>query len=148
MGKLIFPDIHISISEYACLCCNGLPPQLKTDRHYYQFFLKWEALRTAWGRPIKISKGGGWRCPRYQYQLIMNRKTRATCSPHFFFALDNDFNTEQECQDFATLIEEMFPFMRIGYLGYLNAGKTFVHLDEAYLVKPKPSPTWIEGYRW
>lgn len=145
----IFPDIHIYVAEYACLCCGQLPPDIYDNQNYYNFFRDWENIREEWGKPIKISKeGGGYRCPKYQYRLIIKKSTKATCSPHFFFALDNDLDSKEEVLKFAEIVEKVHPEMRMGYLGYLDQGKTFVHLDEAYRVRPKPSPTWIEGYRW
>jgi len=148
VGKLIFPDVHIYESEYACPCCGRLPPDLYKDQNYYNFFLKWERIRANWGKSIKISKGGGWRCTQYQLSLFRRQRTNAMLSPHFFFALDNDVDTKQEVYDFVKLVEELFPEMRIGYLTYLEKGKTFVHIDTAYLVRPNPTENWREGLRW
>lgn len=148
MGKFIFPDIHILKTELECPCCGQLPPDLKKDQNYYTFYLKWEKIRGIWGRGIAISKGGGYRCPNYQRNLILNGKTKAALSPHYFYALDNDVDTEQEVYDFVKIVEDLFPEMRIGYLTYLEQGKTFVHIDEAYLVKPCPTQQWREGLRW
>ena len=147
MGK-IFSDVHIYESEYECPCCKQLPPDIHEDENYHKFFLKWERIRTVWGKPIRISKGGGWRCPKYQLSLFNNRKTSAILSPHFFFALDNDLNTKKEVFDFVGIIQVLYPDMRIGYLTYLDKGMTFVHIDEAYLVKPRPTDNWREKLRW
>lgn len=144
----IFSNIHISEAEYRCPCCGKLPPDLHVHPVYFEFFQIWEDLREAWKRPVKIPKGGGWRCPRYQYSLILADKTKATCSPHFFFALDNDFSSRAECVDYLTLIEKRHPELRVGFQAYLEAGKSFVHIDCCYLVEPRPSLTWIRGYRW
>lgn len=149
MARFIFPDIHILITELHCPCCNQLPPDLYKDPNYYTFYSKWERIRDSWGKGIPISKkGGGYRCPNYQRNLIINKKTKAALSPHSFYALDNDLDTEQEVYDFVELVESQFPEMRIGYLTYLEQGMTFVHIDEAYLVKPCPTLQWREGLRW
>lgn len=148
MGRFVFPYIHVLKTEFECPCCHSLPPDLYVDGRYYSFFEKWELLRSEWGKPISISKGGGWRCPRYQYRLIKDGKTTATVSPHSFFALDNDFNTTYEVYRFVNLVEELFPQMRMGFDKYLEQGKTFVHIDEVFLIKPRPSLSWIPGYRW
>ena len=148
MSRLIFPNINVTLKEFQCPCCGELPPDLNKDNFYLISFLKWQALRNIWGKPIPISKGGGYRCSRYQANLVLQGKTNACCSPHFFWALDNDFNTEDEVQRFVDLVDEHFPEMRMGYMSYLKQGKTFVHLDNAYLVVPRPRPSWEEGVRW
>ena len=148
MAKFIFQDIHILESELACPCCGRLPPDIYKDQNFYTFYSKWERLRTRWGRSIPISKGGGYRCPNYQRSLILNKKTKAALSPHYFYALDNDVDTKEEVYEFVALVDELFPEMRMGYLTYLEQGMTFVHIDEAYLVKPCPTPHWRPGLRW
>lgn len=148
MSSYLFPGIHITRYEYECPCCESLPPQIYDDINYHNFFLMWENLREELGQPIKISRGGGWRCPKYQYSLIKAGKTRATCSPHSFFALDNDFDTAAECVRFVEAVKRLYPEMRIGHRQYLAAGKTFVHIDICYLVKPRPAQTWVEGFEW
>ena len=148
MSQLIFPNINIFIKEYQCPCCGELPINLYTDDFYLNSFQNWQVLRNEWGKPIPISKGGGFRCSRYQANLLLAGKTTACCSPHFFWALDNDLDTRDECEKFVELVDLRFPEMRIGYLKYLELGKTFVHLDRAYLVSPQPVASWQEGVRW
>jgi len=148
MSALVFPGIQIYVRELQCPCCGSLPPDLKENDFYLNFFQQWQVVRTEWGKPIPISKGGGFRCSRYQANLVLAGKTKACCSPHFFGALDNDLESADECEEFVDLVDRRFPEMRIGYLKYIMANKTFVHIDNAYLVTPKPSPTWVEGYRW
>ena len=144
----IFPDIHIYKSEYQCPCCDRLPPDIYNNKIYHEFFLKWERIRSAWGKPIRISRGGGWRCPKYQLSLFVKNKTSAILSPHFFLALDNDLDTRKEVLDFVGLVKSLYPDMRIGYLTYLEKGMTFVHIDQAYLVQPRPTDNWREKFRW
>jgi len=148
MSEPIFPGINISVKEYQCPCCGELPPNLHTDDFYRTSFQKWQVLRGDWGKPIPISKGGGYRCSRYQANLLLAGKTDACCSPHFFWALDNDFATREECLDFLVLVDGRFPELRVGVYKYLELGKTFVHIDNAFLVKPSPNPSWIEAVRW
>lgn len=148
MSDPIFPGINISIKEYQCPCCGELPPDLLNGTFYSSSFQKWQVLRNEWGKPIPISKGGGFRCSRYQANLLLVGKTNACCSPHFFWALDNDFETREECENFVELVDLRFPEFRMGYLLYLTQGKTFVHIDNAYQVTPLPRPSWKEGVRW
>ena len=148
MSEPIFPGINILIKEYQCPCCGALPPDLRASPFYLISFQKWQVIRGDWGKPIPISKGGGFRCSRYQANLLLAGKTDTCCSPHFFWALDNDFDTKEECEEFALRVEARFPELRIGTKSYLAAGKTFVHIDNAYLVTPQPSPTWVENYKW
>jgi len=148
MSEFIFPGIKILIKELQCPCCGQLPPDLYTDDFYLTSFNVWQVIRDEWGKPIPISRGGGYRCPKYQLNLILSGKTKACCSPHYFWALDNDLDSAMECEEFVDLVDRLFPDLRIGYLSYINAGKSFVHLDNAYLVKPKPNPSWIKGVRW
>lgn len=145
----IFPGIHITEKEFSCPCCDRLPPDLRKDIKYSYFasFIKWERIREHWGKPIIIGKGGGYRCPRYQYNLIIKRKTNASTSAHSFWALDNDMDNERETERFAKLAMELFPEMRIIYKCYLERGQTFVHIDEGYLVEPRPSDSWVREFR-
>lgn len=148
MSQLIFPNINISIKEYQCPCCGSLPPGLMANPFYLSSFQVWQAIRNEWDRPIPISKGGGYRCSKYQANLILAGKTKAACSPHHFWALDNDLETVDECEVFVDLVDRRFPELRIGYLSYINQGMSFVHLDNAYLVTPQPMESWKEGTRW
>ena len=76
--------------------------------------------------------------------------TQAACSSHYFWALDNDLDSAMECEAFVDLVDRKFPDLRIGYLRYINLRipKTFVHIDNAYLVKPSPNASWVKGVRW
>lgn len=148
MSKYVFPNIHITEHEYECPCCGRLPPEIYSDGRYRNFFLMWENAREELDRPIIISRGGGWRCTKYQYSLIRAGKTKATCSPHSFFALDNDFDTAVECLRFVEVVQQLYPDARLGYRQYLDVGKTFVHFDICYLVSPRPAFSWKEGVEW
>lgn len=150
MSEFIFPGIKILIKELQCPCCGQLPPNLYTDDFYLTSFNVWQVIRDEWGKPIPISRGGGYRCPKYQLNLILSGKTKAACSPHYFWALDNDLDSVMECEEFVELVDSKFPDLRIGYLKYINlrVPKTFVHIDNAYLVKPQPNQSWVKGVRW
>lgn len=149
MGKLLFPDIHILKSEYACPCCGKLPPDIFNDIFYYQSFLIFEGIRDEWGRPIPISKGGGgWRCSHFQFQLIMAGKTEATLNPHSFWALDLDVDSKEDVLKLVHIIDHKYPELRKGYHKYLKQGKTFVHIDRMYEIKPQAQESWVKGYVW
>lgn len=144
----VFDDVHITVKEYACRCCGKLPPDIYSNILYHTFFKKWERIREAWGRPVPISQNGGWRCPRLVYAMIVGKRANAAVSPHSFWALDSDLNTKKETEDYAALADELYPELRIGHKGYLEAGMTFVHIDQAYEVQPRASESWVEGFRF
>jgi len=148
MSALVFDDVHITKSEYTCTCCGKLPPDIYSNIYYHTFFQKWERIRAAWGRPVPISKNGGWRCPRQVYAMIIGKRARAAVSPHSFWALDSDLDSKKETEEYAALADELYPELRIGFRGYIEDGATFVHLDPAYEIQPRASETWIEGFRF
>lgn len=80
--------------------------------------------------------------------MIIRKKAKAAVSPHSFWALDSDLDNAADTVDFAKLTESLYPELRIGYKGYLEAGMSFVHIDQAYEIQPRASETWVEGYRW
>ena len=148
MSAYVFDDVHITKSEYACTCCGKLPPDIYKNIYYYHFFQKWERIRTAWGRGVPISKNGGWRCPHLVYIMIRDRRARAAVSPHSFWALDSDLDSKKDTEKYAALADELYPELRIGSKGYIEAGMSFVHLDQAYEIQPRASESWIEGFRF
>ena len=146
MGKLVFPDVQIELDELRCPCCQGLPPELYNSVYWNNLLYHWQDIRAEWGKSIKISRG--WSCPKHIYYLVRNLKTDACLSPHSFGALDNDLENEEEVLKFVDLVDKKNPQMRIGFRAYLDKKQTFVHLDECYLIHPRPAPSWIEGFRW
>lgn len=144
----MFDDIHISITEFRCPHCHKLPPDIYSNIYYHTLFHKWERIREHWGRPIPISKSGGWRCPRFVYRMIVEKRAKAAVSPHSFGAIDSDLATKKEVYEFVEITEELFPELRIGFEGYLEAGMTFVHIDACYEVSPRASDSWVKGYRF
>ena len=143
-------DTHFTLGEIECPCCRKAWPDLFTNPIYREFFLDLEALRTEFGKPLPISRGGGARCPGYQLSLYNQGKTSALVSPHLFLAVDIDLPDREETLRFAAAVESCFPEMRMGVRQYVDRGQTFVHLDRAYLVQPKTIGTasWARGVRW
>ena len=146
----LFEGLHFYVEEIACPCCGRVWPDLYTDPIYLKFFWKLEATRTEWGAPLVIAQGAGARCPLYQLGLFKQQKTTAIISPHLFLAVDVDFETKPDVLRFVDIVESLYPELRLGYKGYLDQGKTFVHMDEAYLVAPKHigSEFWVRGLRF
>lgn len=147
-SALVFDTVHITVKEYACLCCGKLPPDIYTNIHYRLFFEKWEKIRAAWGHPVPISKNGGWRCPKLVYAMIIEKRARAAVSPHSFWALDSDLDGKEQTEEYAALAHVLYPELRIGYKGYIAVGMSFVHLDQAYKIRPRASESWIRGFRF
>lgn len=148
MSAYVFDDVHITKTEYACICCGKLPPDIYTNVDYRLFFESWEQIRDAWGHPVPISKNGGWRCPKLVYHMIIEKRAKAAVSPHSFWALDSDLINAEQTEEYASLANHLFPQFRIGYKGYIKAGMSFVHLDQAYKIRPRASESWIEGFRF
>ena len=144
----VFDDVHILKSEYACQCCGKLPPDIYKNIYYHTFFQKWERIRSAWKRPVPISKNGGWRCPRLVYLMIIEKRARAAVSPHSFWALDSDLDSKRETEEYAKLSIDLYPELRIGYKGYIEERMSFVHLDQAYEIQPRASESWVEEFRF
>ena len=82
------------------------------------------------------------------YTMIMGKRAKAAVSPHSFWALDSDLDNKKETEEYAALAIELYPELRIGSLGYMEDGMSFVHLDQAYEIQPRASETWIEGFRF
>ena len=80
--------------------------------------------------------------------MIIGKRARAAVSPHSFWALDSDLDGRQETEEYATLANNLYPELRIGYKGYIEDGMSFVHLDQAYLIQPRASESWVEGFRF
>lgn len=82
------------------------------------------------------------------YLMIIEKRAGAAVSPHSFWALDSDLDSKQDTIEYAELAEELYPELRIGYKGYIEAGSSFVHLDQAYEIQPRASESWVEGFRF
>ena len=134
---------YISSEEYACKCCNQLPPALACEAcldKLNEFFDNFKAVREAWGKPITISCG--YRCPAHNKAV-----GGEMLSIHVFgLALDCDFENAETVNKFTQHVEVVRPDLRMGI--YNTGGKSFVHLDSGYLINPKASHSWRKGARW
>jgi len=135
---------YISRKEYECPCCQKLPPDLKKTSGVYpviydSLFEAFRQLREAFGRPIKISSG--YRCPQHNF-VIGGEKD----SVHLFgLALDCDFDTAEDVTLAAMLFNRINPNLR---LGIYRTMKTFIHMDNGYMIFPRMSEHWRPGARW
>ena len=130
---------YISREEYACKHCNALPPDFDFYP-YEEFFDVFDSIREEWGKPIKINSG--YRCPVHNASLSGS----SPISAHLFgLALDCECDDNMEVEQLFTLIDDMYPELRIRkYTG----GSTFVHIDQAFKIYPRASESWREGARW
>lgn len=130
---------HITDNEYRCSCCGLLPPGFNINDPKYAFLFQdfWQ-IRTAWGKPLKISSG--YRCPAHNKAI-----GGSYLSVHMFgLALDLDCAPD-EVEDLFTTVLSINPDLRIGK--YTISG-SFVHIDSGYLITPIASIHWIKGKRW
>lgn len=143
---------YITFKEYQCSCCGMLPAEFYHSNGgrkdgvpliYTYLFDAFCDIREKWGKPIPISSG--YRCPQHQQRLIDNG-VGAVMSAHVFgLALDLDCSSVKEVEKLYKVIKDRQPSLRIGY--YTKAG-TFIHIDTAYLIKPRISKSWMEGITW
>jgi uncharacterized protein YcbK (DUF882 family) len=135
---------YISRKEYECPCCHKLPPDLyRVDNlHpivYDTLFEAFRQLRERWGKPIPITSA--FRCPERNFIVGGERD-----SVHLFgLALDCDFDTADDVLDAVKIIERVNPNLR---LGIYTGQKTFLHLDNGYMIFPRISELWRPGARW
>lgn len=124
MSKL---TAHFKEEEFVCPCCG----QVNMDP---EFMNRLECLRAAWGHPILIVPGGGYRCQKY---------SRNAHSAHL----------EGRAADPAIAPEDIYPFIRLAMsLGFTGIGvknrhgKFQLHIDDAEEipgVRPRP---WLWTY--
>ncbi|MCK9598036.1 MAG: hypothetical protein M0R06_03280, partial [Sphaerochaeta sp.] len=70
-------------------------------------------------------------------------------SAHLFgLALDLAVTSPDELIALKNTIISTRPLLRVGWIRYLAAGRNLVHIDTAYLVRPRPTAAFIEGMRW
>ena len=133
---------YITLSEYECPHCHRLPPMFDDDELpviYTEFFDDFSFIRNAWGNPIPISSG--YRCKDYNASI-----GGSLLSAHLYgIALDLDMNNIVKVSELDELIEDIAPHLRRGK--YTEAG-TFIHIDNAYNVYPRPSRSFRQGVRW
>ena len=129
-------------SEYECGHCQGLPPDLfihDIKRPYSTLFDIFDSVRATWGRPIHVSSG--YRCPYHNSQI-----GGSACSPHMFgLALDLDLPNTAEVEELYSILDTDFNHLRIGK--YVQTG-SFIHMDIAFEVSPRPSHNFVRGARW
>jgi len=135
---------YISDEEYRCPHCHQLPVgfssgSLNIARRTILY--GFDAIREAWGRPLPISRSGGYRCAIYN-PLVGGSPLSAH---QFGVALDIDVDSVDEVGQLSQLIESLFPDFRRG--DYTIKG-TFVHIDAAFLIQPKATIVWTKGRRW
>lgn len=141
MATYVFP--YVTTEEYACRCCGQLPPAYGCDpcmEKIKEFFADFKIVREAWGKPIRISCG--YRCPVHNAEV-----GGEALSAHMFgLAVDCDFEFAGTVDDFAETVNRVAPHLRMGV--YKTGGRSFVHLDGAYLIHPRASISWRRGARW
>jgi len=134
---------YISTQEYACKCCSQLPPAFACEpcmEKLREFFADFKAVREAWGKPITISCG--YRCPAHN-AAVGGEKLSAH---QWGLALDCDFESVADVDLFVKCVDATRPDLRMGT--YNTGGKSFVHIDAAYLINPKAAHEWRKGARW
>lgn len=129
---------YILLTEYECSCCKKLPLDLDIEDLlycYYELFEAFKDIRNEWNKPIPISSG--YRCERHNYAV-----GGVPLSAHMFgCALDLDIE-DSRVDALRGVIELVAPDLRMGiYPG-------FIHIDTAYLIRPRVSPDWEKGVRW
>ena len=112
-------------SEFACPCCGGSEMNPLTIHRLQE-------LRTAYGKPMGIVRGGGYRCEAYDGK-------RGT-------------HTEGKAVDPAVPRADLYRVMRLAFhLGFTGigvkqkGGRWQLHLDDAPAKEGRPRP-WIWTY--
>ena len=135
---------YVLRQEFECPHCKCLPHGMTEDYAdcpviYSVLLDRFADVRQEWGRPIKITSG--YRCPVYNRSI-----GGVLMSAHLFgLALDMDVGDAEQTVKLATLIESVCPEVRMGV--YLR-GKSYIHMDTAWLINPKVMEAWREGERW
>jgi len=140
-----FISPYILRSEFACSCCGQLPFDYDADsiiEPFRELFAAFATIRMAWGRPITITSG--YRCINHNHAVAGEEH-----SAHLYgLAFDLAVSGPHELIDLKNVAVTVWPKLRIGWRRYLNAGQNLVHVDTAYLVRPRPTAAFIEGMRW
>ena len=97
----------------------------------------------AYGSTPPISSG--YRCTRHPL-------TKGLSAHMFGVALDVDLPSIAETRRFAECVEDVYADFRMGVYAIESTpwerGKSFVHIDVAFLISPRGSEKWREGARW
>lgn len=143
MAEYVAP--YITLAEYACRCCNQLPfdfDAIKPIEPYRELFAAFSAIRTAWGSPIHIISG--YRCQKHNDEVGGERM-----SAHLFgLALDLSVGSPEQLLALKNIAVTVWPRLRIGWKRYLDSGWNLVHIDSAYMMRPRPTAHFIERARW
>lgn len=141
---------YILRSEYCCSCCNALPPDFDLEnilKGYERLFENFRDIREEWGKAIPITSG--YRCLYKQMDLYNQDISSTPYSAHILgLALDLDCKDKDEVIALVKIIESVNPHLRIGYKKYLNLGKTFIHIDNAYFAHPRLTEDWAPRVQW
>ncbi len=134
---------HLTSSEYVCKCCARFPIDFDVNRPCYsRLFRAFENLREKWGKPLVINSG---------YRCVARNKAVGgeDWSAHVFgLALDIQFGSAQEVDDFVKLVKREEPELRCGWALYRKQGANVVHLDTGHMVNPRPTPNYVKGATW
>jgi len=137
---------HITRDEYECHHCHKLPPDLYSIHGLYEeLFEVFEHLRRRWQEPPNpggpITVESGYRCGVHNKEV-----GGAPASPHMTgLALDLTFADKSQADAAQAILERDRPDVRIGR--YISK-PGLVHIDVAYLCRPRLSDTWQRGVRW
>ncbi|MCK7512151.1 MAG: D-Ala-D-Ala carboxypeptidase family metallohydrolase [Desulfobacterales bacterium] len=136
---------HITRAEFECHHCHKLPPDLYTFHDMYQeLFDVFEHLRRRWqefppGGGITVESG--YRCEEHNTFV-----GGAPLSGHLFgVALDLRFPSKSEADLAQSILERDRGDIRMGR--YIK-DPGLVHIDVAYLIRPRATEKWSRGVRW
>jgi len=135
---------YITKAEYRCRCCGGYPPDFRFGDDmpdiYADIFGKFAAIREEFGRPIIINSG--YRCER------RNAAVGGSPLSAHLFGLALDMEVGSDMMRLRDIVRRLFPILRMGWKKYSDAGQTFIHIDNAYRVSPRPTPLFVQGLEW
>lgn len=149
---------HLTTKEVSERAADGYTQQ-ETDFVIAALIIEvFEALRSAWGKPIQINSG--WRSRAKQEHLHATNPNAASYSPHEEgFALDLDCNNDPavvaSMVNILRTLRKQYP-IRIGWKEYRESGANFVHMDIAPHFYGKGGPyelapcskSWREAIEW
>ena len=137
---------HITEEEYQCPHCHKYPPDLFQFHELYQeLFDVFEHLRRRWNEPPYPGGGltvtSGYRCPAHNLAI-----GGSPGSPHMAgLALDIQLENKTQADQLHGIVERDRPDVRIGR--YISK-PGLVHIDVAYLARPRLTDAWARGVRW
>ena len=130
---------YITASEYRCSHCGTMPVEYDSGAHT-TLFSAFKDIREAWGKAITINSG--YRCLTHNIAIM-----GAPLSAHLWgLALDLRAKDAGETDDLFALIDEIHGELRIGTSK--KPGAYFLHIDNAYDIRPRPLAVFVESARW